>query len=194
MLTKKAIELRKTRGEKKKNIHRSSIYNKHVVYSSWHHATNEERRACYFLIFPLFVCGVFFSSLSWRNFIFQITWMAGSWRVQIQNRQTFCDCFSCYFFCSWLLSVILLLFPVTILHIRFRVTFHPELELQYIRCILIWSLSIASRLNVLMAFIILLVKIGIDDFESISNTSRCSLKSIFTSQWFELRMKNKTEA
>lgn len=117
----------------------------------------DEQRACYFLIFPLFMCGVsfffFFFFVSWRNFIFQITWMAGSWRVQIQSRQTFCDCFlsSCYFLSVFVVAVFCHYFAYTI-------TFHPELELQYIRCILIWWLSIAFRLNVLMAFIILFAR------------------------------------
>lgn len=113
------------------------------------------------LLFPHFasVCVCWFFSFNWRNFIFQITWMAGSWRVQIQNRQTFCDCFSCFFFCGWLLSMLLLV-SITILHIRFRVTFHAEFEPQYVRMHFLFDSFLSPFASkVLMAFIILLVKI-----------------------------------
>lgn len=94
MLTKKGIKLRKSRGEEKKNIHRSSIYNKHVVYSSWHHATS--------LLFPFFslVCTfLYFRSREWLahdEFKFKIDKLS----VIVFH----------VIFCGWLMSQLLFFF------------------------------------------------------------------------------------
>lgn len=116
MLTKRSNWIEKDFArEKRKNIHRSSIYNKYVVYSFM--TPRDEQRAC----FPLFMCGVFllfFLLVGAILFFRSRGWLAHG-RVRIQSRQTFCDCF---FRVSFLSVLLLLLFSVTILHIRYFVS------------------------------------------------------------------------